>query len=208
MKYSMVRQFSNASIDNIFTFFFKIVDFGKVMNEAFWAFLEIWIAFFLIFYNAIMYVYYLFLFVIDYSADESKGSYISFRRRKPGISHAPAISISKGPNPIPSMYGQKAGAATSMVSKSIRTAASSIKPAPVSSTAKKQWGKTILEGLSDFFSTIAGFFSRPFNAVGQFFGTRMKPVRAEDMPSQHGRTKVQGKSLIDEYIKEYEKKKR
>ena len=208
MKYSMVRQFSNASIDNIFTFFFKIVDFGKVLNEAFWAFLEILIAFFLIFYNALMYVYYLFLFLIDYSADESKGSYISFRRRKPGVSRTPKITLSNAPNPIPSMYGQGAGAVTSAASRGIRNAASSIKPAPVSRTAKRQIGKTILEALSNFFGTITGFISKPFNSIGQFFGTRMKPVQADDMPSQHGRTRMQGKSLIDEYIKEYEKKKR
>ena len=203
----MVKQFSNASVDNVFNFFFKIVDFGKVMNETFWAFLEIWIAFFLIFYNALMYVYYLLLFFVDYSADESKGSYISFTRRKPGISHAPSITIPNILNPIPSIYGKGVGVASGSVSRNIRSAASSIKPAPVSRTAKRQIGKTILEGLSEVFGAIIGFFSKPFTTIGKFFGTRMKPVHEEDMPSQHTRLKTQGKSLIDEYMKEYQKKK-
>jgi hypothetical protein len=65
MKYSMVRQFSNAAIDNLYTFFFKIWDFAKVLYEVMWAFIEIWAAFFLIFYNIFMYFYYIVLFIID-----------------------------------------------------------------------------------------------------------------------------------------------
>jgi len=207
----MVKQFSNASVDNVFNFFFKIVDFGKIMRETFWAFLEIWIAFFLIFYNAFMYIYYLLLFFVDFSADESKGTYISLRRGKPRKTHAPAINIPNVPNPVPSIYGKVSSAASSSaasVSGSIRSTVSSVKPAPLSRTAKRQWGKTILEALSSAFEAIAGFFSKPFTSIAQFFGTRMKPIREEDMPSDRTRLRSQGKSLIDEYMKEYEKKKR
>ena len=65
MKYTMVKQFSNAVIDNMFGFIFNIVDFGKIMVEVFWGFVDIWAAFFLKFYNPIKYVYNLFLFIID-----------------------------------------------------------------------------------------------------------------------------------------------
>ena len=64
MKYSMVKQFSNAAIDNAFNFVFKIVDFGKILLEVFWGFVDIWAAFFGIFYNFFMYFYYMFLYKI------------------------------------------------------------------------------------------------------------------------------------------------
>ena len=204
----MVKQFSNASIDNIFNFAFKIVDFGKVMNEAFWAFLEIWIAFFLIFYNAFMYVYYFFLFLIDYSADESKGTYISYRRKKPGVSHIPKVKVTNIPNPIPSIYGKTSETITDTarsISGSVRTA---VKPLPTSRTAKRQIGKTILEFFADLFGGFRNFISKPFSSIGRFFGSKMKPVKEEDLPSDRTRLRSQGKSLIDEYMKEYEKKKR
>ncbi|MFA5519873.1 MAG: hypothetical protein WDA74_11520, partial [Spirochaetota bacterium] len=81
MKYSMVKQFSNAAIDNVFTFFFKIVDFGKLMVEVFWAFLDIWIAFFLIFANIFMYIYYLFLFLIDSGSEAAPPAAFSGRQK-------------------------------------------------------------------------------------------------------------------------------
>ncbi len=199
MKYSMVKQFSNAALDNIFSFFFKWVDFAKVLYEAFLAFLEIWYAFSMIFVNAFMYVYYLFLFLIDQGADSGQ----SARPWKKGVRRstaAPKIHIPKGPNPVPAIYGVKSAA-----SSALSTAASAIPSARAASSktrGKRQIGKTILEFFSSIFYGIKAVITKPFIAIGNFFTGKLKPVREKDShPAEPAK-----RSLIDEYIKEYEKK--
>src|SRR4030042_6200412 len=123
MKYTMVKQFSNGLIDNIFSFMFKWADCGKMFLEFLWSFIEIWIAFFMIFYNAFMYVYYLFLFFIDRGTETSAGM---FRiRGMPGrTSSMPKFEVSRGPTSVPPQYGRQAVAgAAGAVAKTTGAAA-------------------------------------------------------------------------------------
>lgn len=208
MKYTMVKQFSNGALDNVYNFFYKIVDFGKIMIEVFWAFVEIWQAFFLIFANIGMYFYYLFLFIIDFSADESKGTLMSFKKGKTGVSRTPSISISGSGSPRPSVYTKAKDTTKSAVSAAASTA-DSIRPGAKGTGAKGSIIKSTLEFFSNFFSSIASFFTAPFKALAGFFGPKMKPVREE--PVQASSTRLSGSgsgSLIDEYMKEYEQKRK
>ena len=109
MKYTMVKQFSNGVVDNIFSFLFKWVDFGKMFLEFIWSFIEIWIAFFLIFYNIYMYIYYLLLFLIDRGSETSAG-YLRFRGSYSKVSYVPKIELSSGPTTLPHLYGIAANA--------------------------------------------------------------------------------------------------
>ena len=104
MRYSVVKQFSNQAIDNIFSFVFKWVDCGKMFLEFLWSFLEIWIAFFLIFYNFFMYFYYLFLFFIDRGA-ESSTSMFRLRGSHSSSSNIPRFEVTRAPMTVPPMYG-------------------------------------------------------------------------------------------------------
>ncbi len=208
MKYSMVKQFSNGALDNVYNFFYKIVDFGKIMIEVFWGFVEIWQAFFLIFFNIIMYFYYLFLFIIDYSADESRGTMLSFRKKKAGISRTPSISIPKGPSPVSARYG-KIKETTQAAASVAAAAAESVKPSPTASGAKKPIVKTTLEFFSNIFSTIASVITAPVRGVAGFFGPKLKPVKEEPMSSESfGSQRPGSGSLIDQYMKEYEQKRK
>jgi hypothetical protein len=211
MNYTMVKQFSNAAIDNIFKFFFKIVDFGKVMYEALWAFFEIWIAFYLIFYNAFMYIYYLLLFGIDRGAEESRYTVLFWKKAPKGVSRTPGVRLSSEPNPIPAMYrvtakktSQAASAASETASR-VTSAASEISEVVFSSSSKgkKSIFKSMGEAVSNFFFALKRTLFKPFEAIANFFNNRMRPVREEEQG-----TEQKSKSLIDEYLKEYERKKK
>lgn len=203
MKYTMVKQFSNAAIDNVFNFVFKIWDFLKVMYEALWAFLEIWIAFFLIFYNMLMYVYYLFLFVIDRGSESGESVFYTRRRISSKKTYIPSVEISNAPNPIPAMYGKfedSASKAASAVSSAAGSAASNIPRG--TSGFKKSFFKSFFESLIDVLVNIKNVLKKPFILIAEFFSQRLKPVREEE--KEESKTK----SLIDEYMKEYEQKKK
>ena len=199
MKYSMVRQFSNNAIDNLFKFFFKISDFFKILLDTFLAFIDIWYTFFLIFYNMLMYIYYLFLFAIERGTESDKTTFIWKRSSRLG-SYSPNLNITDGPNPIPAMYR-----VTEKISKSAESAASSAKSTissmSSSSTkkAKSSFFKTIGEGIVNFFITLADFITLPFKSIIKFFDRRLKPTREKET--------IESKSLIDEYMKEYKQKK-
>jgi hypothetical protein len=203
MKYTMVRQFSNAAIDNIFSFFFKFVDFFKVLYEAFWAFLEIWIAFFLIFSNVFMYIYYLILFLID-RGSETGIPMVRVRRVSVIPSTAPSVRLSSGANPVPAMYGGARAAASSAgaaISSTVSSAMPSLRSTPSGTGAKRQVIKTILEGLADFFSALWNIIKIPARWIAGLFGRigeSREKVKGEERP----------KSLIDEYLREYEQKKK
>jgi phage-related protein len=72
-----------------------------------------------------------------------------------------------------------------------------------SSRGKKSFFKTIGEAIVNFFSSLKKALFLPFETVANFFNTRVKPVREEEQS-----TEQKSKSLIDEYIKEYERKKK
>ncbi len=216
MKYTMVKQFSNAVIDNMFSFIFKIVDFGKIMVEVFWGFFDIWAAFFLIFYNAFMYVYYLFLFMIDRGSESSGPAPYKVRRAASKRSKIPSVILDKTPSPIPSMYTVKSVAsdAGKAVTASVQTVAEKttdtvqqvLKPLkPTGSGSKKPVIKTMLEFIADIFKTVKDFIIKPIVAIAEFLAGKLMPVKESDAKFSEA---VQKRSLIDEYMKEYEKKKK
>lgn len=217
MKYSMVKQFSNAAIDNAFSFVFKIVDFGKILIEVFWGFVDIWMAFFGIFYNFFMYFYYMFLFMID-RGSESSGPALRSRRKSQKVSRIPSVSIDRTPSIIPSMYRVKTAAGdtgktisasvgnvTAKTAEGVQKVLSPIK-APMKSNprgSKKPLFKSVLEFIVDYFVTVKDIITKPFILIAEFFAGKLTPVK-ENEPKEQGRRI----SLIDQYMKEYEKQKK
>ncbi len=208
MKYSMVKQFSNAALDNIFKFFFKIVDLGKILYEALWAFFDIWVAFYLIFYNFLMYIYYLLLFAIDRGAEESRYTLLFWKRIPRSISRTPEVKLSSDPNPIPAMYRstvKKTSQAVSSAAETVsRTAAAAADRSEIrfsSGPVKKTFLKSAAEAVANFFMGLKKVFFKPFEVFADFFTRSVKPVREEEEGEK-------SKSLIDEYIREYERKKK
>jgi len=179
MKYTMVKQFSNGAVDNIFSFLFKWVDFGKMFLEFLWSFLEIWIAFFLIFYNIYMYLYYLFLFLIDRGSETSAG-YLHFRGSYGKVSYLSRREQSSGPV-VDHLYRPTA---SDRVLMRTRGEAGNMLTA-VRSTAPQGIKKSIFP-----FKKFIPLFDR---------GAEREKRAAETDDS---------KSLIDEYIKEYEYRKK
>lgn len=213
----MVKQFSNAVIDNMFQFVFKIVDFGKIMVEVFWGLYDIFTAFFLIFFNAFMYIYYLFLFVIDRGSESSGPAPYKAKRVKMKRSKIPAVQIDMSPSPIPSMYTVKTAASdagkavassvASVAEKTTETVQQVTKPLaslkPRGTGSKRSIVRLILEFIADIFKTVKDFITKPFIAAAEFLASKLMPVKESDAKFTEV---VQKKSLIDEYMKEYEKK--
>lgn len=208
MKYSMVKQFSNAAIDNIFNVFNRTVDFFKLLLDTVLAFLEIWGAFFMIFWNFLIYIYYLFLFVID-RGTESTGPAFRLRRIPTARSRTPKVNVSNTPAPIPGAYMVSKSAET--VSRTVSQATEAVASTVSSGSSGKSAGKVNIfkrvgEAIVDFFSAvwkgIVSIYRVPAGAVASFFENRLKPVREKEESG------AEGKSLIDEYMKEYRKKKR
>lgn len=199
MNYRVVKQFSNGAIDNIYNFAFKIVDFGKILIELFWGFYEIWEAFFLIFWNALMYVYYLLLFGIDRST-ESQSTVFFWKKIPVKTAYKPSkVFTGEMANPIPGRYGRAAAATVSKaVSATVSTAGEMLRKAP--SGAKINILKSTLEFFRDLFITVKNVVLWPYERIAEGMSRRMRPVKEEDMPGR--------KSLIDEYLKEYEQKRR
>lgn len=217
MKYTMVKQFWNASIDNIFSFFFKIVDFGKLSVEYFWAFLDIWIAFFGIFYNYFMYLYYLGLFMVD-RGSETGSPNLRTMRKSQKVSRIPSVNFDRTPAVIPSMYKVKytAGSAGKSISSKVETVAvksvdsvqkslASMKASPPGKGSKKPFFKSILEFIVDYFITVKNIITKPFKVLANFFAGKLMPVKEEDAKKAETAKRT---GLIDQYMKEYEKKKR
>ena len=219
MKYSMVKQFSNAAIDNAFSFVFKIVDFGKLLIEVFWAFVDIWLAFFGIFYNFFMYFYYIFLYMID-RGSESGGPALRTRRKSQKVSRIPSITLDKTPSIIPSMYRVKTtagdtgktisasiGSATAKTADTVQKVISPIK-APMKSNpkgSKKPFVKSALEFIVEYFVTVKEILTKPFILIAEFFAGKLMPVKEQEPKNTEPSRKI---SLIDQYMKEYEKQKR
>ncbi len=205
MKYTVVKQFSNGFIDNIFNFIFKWADCGKMFLEFLLSFLEIWIAFFLIFYNAFMYVYYLFLFFIDRGAESGAG-YFRLRGSYAGTSTIPKFEMTRVSGTVPPQYGKQAAAkaAGSVAGATVGAASqafSSLRSAPRG--IKKSGVKEFFGSLVDFLGSIGKALAAPFKKLVLLFD------RGAELRKQRETVKnEENKSLIDEYIKEYEKKRR
>lgn len=219
MDYRLVKQFLNNAVDAFFNFFYKIGDFFTVCADLFWAFLDIWYMFFSFFGNLIQYVYYLNLFIID-KLSMSGNPVFFWRKSYDSKTVAPQMAYKKGGiSPIPRKYGGGVGSAPSSVSPSAGLSAGSkkismpkVKAPTIQSAApadklgsyrpssnKTNVFKVILSAVYEFFIIIKEGFAKFFKSIGLFFSGRMKPVKAD---SPAGR-----KSLIDDYMKEYEKKK-
>jgi hypothetical protein len=215
----MVKQFSNAAIDSAFSFVFKIIDFGKILVEVFWGFIDIWAAFFGIFYNFFMYFYYIFLFMID-RGSETSGPVLRSRKRSQNVSKIPSLSIDKTPSVIPSMYRVKTAAsdagktftesvgnATAKTADTVQKVLSPIKD-PIKSIpkgSKKPFFKSIFEFIIDYFVTVKDILTKPFILIAEFFAGKLTPVKENEPKNQEQGRRI---SLIDQYMKEYEKQKK
>lgn len=195
MNYTVVKQFYNNAIDNFFNFFYKIIDFGKVLVELFWAFYEIWESFFLIFINLIKYAYYIILFIVDRST-QSRWTVFFWRRLPRRVAYVPSkVYVKDTYNPVPAMYGRTA-TTTSRAAAVTPDASQQLRSAP--SGGRISVLRRILEFLGSLFSTMGAIIMWPIRGISAFLSGRLKPVR-EGATGQ--------KSLIDEYLKEYEEKK-
>lgn len=217
MKYTMVKQFWNASIDNIFSFFFKIVDFGKLSIEYFWAFIDIWAAFIGIFYNYFMYIYYLCLFMIDRGSETGSPSLRTMRKQQK-VSRIPSVNFDRTPAVIPSMYkvkytgtsaaktiSAKVETVTTKSAETVQKTLVSMKASPSGKGSKKPFFKSIFEFIVDYFTTVKNIFTKPFKVIANFFAGKLMPVKEEDAKKAETAKRT---SLIDQYMKEYEKQKR
>ncbi len=206
MNYRLVRQFSINASDNFFNFFYKIVDFFKMLIELWWAFYEIWEAFFLIFFNIFMYVYYLIIFTID-KLTESEATLFFWRKLPTSVPFQPGrVYIKDLYNPIPASYGrQTAVTVTRSVASAVSTAKQSI-AAPLTSVRKQAAGargsffKKFLEIISTVIAAVWSALSFPFRKLGDALSGKMKPVPREEPAGS--------KSLIDEYLREYEQRRK
>jgi hypothetical protein len=168
-----------------------------------WSFIEICIAFLLIFYNIYMYIYYFFLFLIDRGSETSSGVF-RLRGTYGKTSHVSKFEITGGPTIIPPMYGsiQKFD---SVVNKTA-TGAAGIMLKTVRSSAPKGIKKsTPVKSLNSFFDALISFSQiivYPFKKLVLLFDRGME-IRNERETKPDDR-----KSLIEEYIKEYEQKKK
>ena len=236
MKYTVVKQFSNFAIDNAYSFIFKIVDFGKILKELFWGFVEIWSAFFGIFYNFFMYIYYLFLFMIDRGSESTSTTIIGLKKSQK-VSKIPSVSYERTPSPVASMSKKKAVPAyeptkPATVSAAPKTIAaptvakttepiksassatlqtpSTLAPLKMSSPgkgAKKSFFKTIAEFIAEYLGTVKNIIVKPFKFIIGLFAKKLQPVKESDAKAKT-MDPSKGGSLIDQYMKEYEKKKR
>ncbi|HOS40041.1 MAG TPA: hypothetical protein PLG31_09925 [Spirochaetota bacterium] len=201
MNYTIVKQFWNNSVDNFYNFFYKIVDFFKIWIDVWWAFFEIWQCFFLIFFNFFMYFYYLFLFMLDRSATESQSRIIFWKKIPQRVAYTPAKAYVKDVvNPIPGMYGaqpvKKVAETVTATTAKVADVSQILRKAP--SGGKVSIIRRALEGVSELFRSIKDFFAGLFKPAAEMIGRKMKHVDEEP----------QSKSLIDEYMREYERKKK
>lgn len=199
MDYRLVKQFSNNSIDSFFNFFYKIADFFKVLVDLFWAFVDIWYQFFMIFINAWLYVYYFFLYIVDLVTISGLFQHkASARSAIPGSKvYRPDIVV-----PIHPRYG-KVEIPKPAVAVSV--------PQPAKIFEKKRDARSRKGGSArEMFHSIAVAFRGMIRSIKKLFGNtaiqlenKFKPVREEE-----GTSGLAKKSLIEEYMKEYERKRK
>jgi hypothetical protein len=197
MDYRLVKQFSNNAIDNFFNFFYKVADFAFVIVDLFWAFVDIWYQFFMIFINCWLYLYYFTLFAID------KLTMSQFIFKRGSARHAlPGLAVYKNRVvlPVHPMYGRvDASKPAQAVAQAVQSAASA-SARNVKSVMKKNVAKDTGESVALLYTRVARSLSNFFKAIGEFFAGKLRPVRDE--------TPEKKKSLIDDYMREYERKKK
>lgn len=199
MDYRLVKQFSNNSIDSFFNFFYKMVDFLKVLIDLFWAFMDIWYQFFMIFINAWLYVYYLGMFIIDKLTLAGL-----FARRADARHSLPGANVAMG-RPSP-MFGRivsapvKPAVSVAKAAVAVTQTVATPRAAKVSTGARKSITKEALKGVIDIFRRIFNIIARKIQRIVEFLSFRMRPTR-EESPSEK-------KSIIDDYMREYSKKKK
>jgi hypothetical protein len=78
-----------------------------------------------------------------------------------------------------------------------------LRPSRPGTGSKKPIFKTLMEFITDIFRTVKDFITKPVIAVADFLAGKLMPVKESDAKFNEV---VQKRSLIDEYMKEYEKK--
>ena len=206
MNYRLVRQFSINMVDNVFRFFYKIIDFGKVWIDVFWAFYEIWEAFFLIFYNLFMYVYYFIIFIID-KLTESEAMLLFWRKAPKIIPYNPGSVYDRhAPNPIPAMYGKQAATAVKQTAEAAAIATRNVLENSANRLRKPASGgrvsivRKLLEFFNGVFSVLKAIVVFPFKKLAGVFSHRLRPIKEDEIPRSH--------SLIEDYMKEYEQRRK
>lgn len=217
MDYRLVKQYLNDAIDNFFNFFYKIMDFGKVLFDTLLAFGEIWYHFFMFFVNIFLYCYYLFIYGIDKltlssapvffwkkSGSSTRGEFVkskaynrtSFSPASGAFGSAARETYRTGTN-IASTVAETASSAVNSTVGTAQAAAESV----VASHVSPRGTNLIVRFFSFIGRGIAGFFmaiGRVFSSFWSFILSKMVPVKEQPV----GR-----KNLIDDYLKNYDQKK-
>ena len=225
MDYRLVRQFSNNAWDNFFNFFYKIADFFTVLMDCFWAFYDIWYCFVMIFVNIVLFFYYMTLYIID-KLTFSRASVLFWRTTyaDSGVRKITKAYSRESYNPVSGRFGAAAAAASTAGSTAVKaTSATAVKSvAAVSAVAssaasaaatvvdkpfnrrpegaRKSFFKEFFEGVVN----VAEKFWKKINLFGEWFKktilSKLKPVREEEAQGR--------KSLVESYVKDYEKRRR
>ena len=205
MDYRLVRQYANNSIDNFFNFFYKIADFFIVLIDCFWAFYDIWYCFVMVFVNFFSYLYFMFLFIVDKATFSRSSLFWRKTFDDSGVRKITAAYSREHYNPVPGMYGKAADSAARTISAVTNAVSAPKISSPVSAIkrpegARKNFFKEFAEGFVNFMSKLF----KKFREFGEWFKktilSKLSPVREEE---PQGR-----KSLVDSYMKEYQKSKR
>ena len=195
MDYRLVKQFSNNAVDNFFNFFYKIWDFMAAMVDLFWAFIDIWYQFFMIFINVWLFFYYLFLFILD------KLSMAGLFTRKASARVAIPGSKAYRPDiivPINPMFGKVEIPKPSIPLPEIKIAAPNLQPKRTG--VKRNYARDFANSVANVFRKVSRSIENMYQRIADALSSRLHPVKEEDS--------VQKKSLIDEYMREYERKKK
>lgn len=194
MDYRLVKQFSNNAVDNFFNFFYKIWDFLAVLVDLFWAFVDIWYQFFMIFINAWLFMYYFFLFVLDkLSMTGLFSRKASARVAIPGSkAYRPDIVV-----PINPMFGKVSIPKPSVPLPEIKIAKPDLQPKR--SGVKRNYAIDFANSVANVFRKVSRSIENMYQRIADALSSRLHPVKEEDSG--------QKKSLIDEYMREYERKK-
>ncbi len=204
MKYTMVKQFSNGAADNFFNVFYRIIDFGKILLEVFWAFFDILSTIYLIFFNIFMYIYYFSLFSIEQIATFQRNIFL---RGKGSQKKSNIPNIIKARPRRAKRRPSFATNITQTVSKTATIATNTVKTIPAPKVHRKAGKKSISKSILEFFEGVGLFFYKmvttPFKAIANFFINNIAPTKEKSEKSSEKESK--GSSLISEYLKEYEK---
>lgn len=204
MDYRLVRQYANNSFDNIFNFFYKIADFFTVMIDCLWAFYDIWYCFAMIFINLFSYLYFLFLFLIDKLTFSRSSMFWRKTFDDSGVRKMSAAYSREHYNPVSGMYGKVSDSASRTISAVSNAVTAPKISSPVSAIKRPEGARRNL--LKEFAEGFVNFMSKLFkkiNEFGEWFKktvlSKLNPVREEE---PQGR-----KSLVESYMKDYQKSK-